>query len=148
MILYYTRIVFLLLITSHFSISSLGNIYDSIPRTKEMLLIQKEHFEWFVEQQAENDICQKRLIAKDSSINDLKQALTIDKKIIDSYKRDSVRSDTITSALRTKSTLYKDAYTTQTKALTKMTFKKNVLEGLGAVLILVLAWVEVKQSLP
>lgn len=115
-------------------------VYAQVPKTEEMLTIQKEHLEWFVEQTVENISNKKLLLQKDSTIHDLNNVVHEQQMMIASYRRDSIGYGVQISTLNFKSNKYESAYKIQDHSLNQIRKKKGILElgivGLGVLLVL------------
>lgn len=108
-----------------------------------MLAIQKEHFEWFVEQTVDNISNKKIILQKDSTIHDLNNVVHEQQIQIGSYRRDSTKYIEQISTLNFKADKLQKAYKTQDTALTQIRKKKGILEVavIGLVIILTLSLV-------
>lgn len=108
-----------------------------------MLAIQKEHFEWFVEQTVDNISNKKIILQKDSTIHDLNNVVHEQQIQIGSYRKDSIKYIEQINTLNFKSNKLQAAYKTQDNALTQIRKKKGILEVvvIGLVIILTLSLV-------
>lgn len=115
-------------------------VYAQVPKTEEMIAIQKEHLQWFVEQTVEN-ISNKKLVSqKDSTIHDLNNVVHEQQMKIASYRKDSIGYIMQISTLNFKSNKFESAYKIQDHALTQVRKKEGILKlgiiGIAALLVL------------
>lgn len=106
-----------------------------------MLTIQKEHFEWFVEQTVDNISNKKIILQKDSTIHDLNNVVHEQQIQIGSYRKDSVGYTKQIKVLNFKSHKLDSAYKVQDHALTQIRKKKGVFEVaiIGLIVVLTLS---------
>lgn len=100
-------------------------------QTDTMLLIQKSHYEWFVEQTVDNIANKQVILKKDSTIHDLNDVVVIIQDEVLSLKRDSTKAAAQNATLVIESSLLQSAFNTQNKAVTQLKKEKATLKLAG-----------------
>lgn len=116
-------------------------VYAQVPKTEEMLTIQKDHFEWFVEQTVENIFNKVLILQKDSTIHDLNNVVHEQQMERASYRKDSVGFMKQIKVLNFKSHKLDSTYRIQDHALSQIKKKEGTLKLMiiGLVILLVLS---------